>query len=145
MSFLAIELMTTKPKRGGPGRGQQGKPCSKCGERKPLEAFHSDGKGGKRANCSTCKNADNAVWNAGQKAKTKKLIADARSVGCLICGETDQVVLDFHHRGNVKKDDHVMRMAGRRISIERVRAELDKCVVLCANCHRRVHAGTAKI
>ncbi len=131
-------------KRGGPGRGHE-KQCSRCGDWKPLEAFHSDGKGGKRANCSSCKNADNAVWNAEQKAETRKLIADARSVGCLMCGESDPVVLDFHHRGNVKKDDHVMRMAGRRISIERVKTELEKCVVLCANCHRRVHAGTAKI
>lgn len=137
--------MTEQKQRGGPGRGQPDKRCSKCGERKPLEAFHSDGKGGKRANCSACKNADNAVWNAGQKAETGALIAKARSVGCLLCGEADPVVLDFHHRGNVKKDDHVMRMAGRRISIARVKAELEKCVVLCANCHRRVHAGTAEI
>lgn len=131
--------------RGGPGRGQEGKVCSQCGTWKQLAAFHSDGKGGKRANCAECKNAYNAKWNAGQKAETEKLISDARSVGCLLCGERDPVVLDFHHRGNVNKDDHVMRMAGRRISIERVKTELEKCVVLCANCHRRVHAGTAKI
>ena len=135
-------------KRGGPGRGDtDGKVCTKCGEFKPLSAYHSAGKGNgrKHPHCAQCKNTNNAQWNAKQKAEVNALIANARSVGCLVCGENDPVVLDFHHRGNVKKDDHVMRMAGRRISIERVRAELGKCVVLCANCHRRVHAGTAEI
>lgn len=137
-----------KQTRGGPGSDHiEGKSCTKCGEFKPLSEFHSAGKGigGKHPHCAQCKNAKNAQWNAKQKLKVDALIETSRSVGCLLCGETDPVVLDFHHLGNVKKDDHVMRMAGRRISIERVRAELEKCVVLCANCHRRVHAGTAEI
>lgn len=137
--------MSEGQKRGGPGRGLEGKQCSKCSEWKPLTEFHSNGKGGKQPKCAKCKNETNAKWNAGRNTETRRIIAEARLVGCLICGESDPVVLDFHHRGNVKKEGNVMNMAGRRISIDRVVAEIEKCVVLCANCHRRVHAGTAKI
>ena len=58
--------------------------------------------------------------------------------GCSECGEDDLACLDFHHEtGN--KDDTIAQMIadGRRENV--VQAEIRKCTVLCANCHRRRH------
>jgi hypothetical protein len=55
---------------------------------------------------------------------------------CTQCGESDPVVLEFHHVE--KKDMDVAAMVAGGYSIERIQSELEKCVVLCANCHRKV-------
>ena len=61
---------------------------------------------------------------------------------CARCGEGDASCLDFHHRNPDEKSDEL----GRAIWIngwskKRILQEIDKCVVLCANCHRKLHAG----
>jgi hypothetical protein len=55
---------------------------------------------------------------------------------CIDCGESDPMVLEFHHRGD--KDMAVGYMVSAGFSIPRIQAEIEKCDVLCANCHRRV-------
>ena len=61
------------------------------------------------------------------------------SNGCCLCGENFPAALDFHHLGD--KEDTVSSLQNRSWNINRVKAEMDKCVLLCANCHRKVHAG----
>jgi hypothetical protein len=61
---------------------------------------------------------------------------------CERCRENDSACLDFHHRDPAKKSDAL----GRAIWLngwnrERVLKEIAKCTVLCANCHRKFHAG----
>ncbi|MBI5138268.1 MAG: hypothetical protein HZA95_00515 [Candidatus Vogelbacteria bacterium] len=46
-------------------------------------------------------------------------------------------MLEFDHRGDVLKIKAVSTLIGVRSSIEKVKAEIDKCDVRCANCHRR--------
>jgi hypothetical protein len=55
---------------------------------------------------------------------------------CIHCGESDPRVLEFHHRGN--KDKGIAYLAGGGWSVGRIQEEIDKCVVLCANCHRKL-------
>ncbi len=56
---------------------------------------------------------------------------------CEICGETDPYVLTFHHiRG--RKKMNLSQMVNQGYSIEALQEEIDKCQVLCANCHMRV-------
>lgn len=70
-------------------------------------------------------------------AEKKQLLDDARADGCVRCGESDIACLDFHHRDAAVKEGHVSLM--RRFSLKRLLAEIDKCDVLCANCHRKHH------
>lgn len=64
-----------------------------------------------------------------------------RQFGCSVCDESDIVCLDFHHLDpNHKNFDIAAAMSGEW-SWETVLAEIRKCVCLCANCHRKVHAG----
>jgi len=63
---------------------------------------------------------------------------------CIVCGyDKCPVALDFHHvRG--KKEFSVGNIGYSR-SWKKLRQELDKCVLLCANCHREVEAGVTII
>ena len=58
---------------------------------------------------------------------------------CLKCNESDWTCLDFHHVDSKTKSMTISLMVGRQHSKENIMAEIAKCVVLCANCHRKVH------
>jgi len=53
--------------------------------------------------------------------------------GCKHCGTKDFRVLTFHHRIQEEKEFHVAK--GLKYSLKRLWAEIDKCDVLCHNCH----------
>jgi hypothetical protein len=76
-----------------------------------------------------------AKWYKEYKSKLK----------CEICGENSTVCLDFHHRDRKTKDLSVANFRQRGWSAERIKTELDKCIVVCSNCHRKIHAGIIKI
>ena len=55
---------------------------------------------------------------------------------CSSCGESYPRVLEFHRKGN--KEAEVSRMMGRGASLDALKREIEKCVVLCANGHRKL-------
>jgi len=67
------------------------------------------------------------------------LIATKKSVGCQICKESESVCLDLHHLNPNEKDFGIAHY--RNASIDKITDEMKKCIVLCANCHRKVHAS----
>lgn len=78
--------------------------------------------------------------------KRKKQIASwfldyKKNLSCERCGENTTVCLDFHHQIHKKKDFSLATIRSWGWGIERIKKEVEKCAVLCANCHRKVHAG----
>ena len=64
---------------------------------------------------------------------------------CARCGYDRCIeALEFHHTDPTKKDFGVSSKGYTR-NWKRVQEELDKCVMLCANCHREVHAELAAL
>jgi transcription elongation factor Elf1 len=63
-----------------------------------------------------------------------------QSLKCEYCGENDSCCLDFHHNNPNKKEKAVSVLVGT-YSKARILKEIEKCAVLCANCHRKLHAG----
>jgi len=60
---------------------------------------------------------------------------------CQRCGyDRCMVALEFHHLTSAKKDFGISSKGYTR-SWDKIRAELEKCVRLCANCHREVHSS----
>lgn len=57
--------------------------------------------------------------------------------GCLHCKEKDWVVLELHHVDPSTKEQTLSALC--TYSRVRLKAEIRKCIVLCANCHRREH------
>lgn len=67
------------------------------------------------------------------------IMDEAKSAPCIDCGESyAPAVMDFHHRDPTTKHSSLALMRG--YSETRLREEIAKCDVLCANCHRRRHA-----
>jgi len=77
------------------------------------------------------------------KELRRRVDAVKRVNGCVFCSEREPVALDFHHRGD--KEDCIATMIAHRRSWKRSVAEILKCVVVCASCHRKVTAGILQI
>ena len=78
------------------------------------------------------------------REKVKDLIDTAKLRGCYFCPENDPVVLQFHHIDPESKLFNVGHSHTSR-GIAAVQAEIDKCVIVCANDHLRLHAGLLEI
>lgn len=76
------------------------------------------------------------------KQRTRNFITEyKREHSCEKCGEDDAICLVFHHVDPKEKEYDITQLVARGWSIERVQTEINKCVVLCANCHCKEHAA----
>lgn len=76
-----------------------------------------------------------------RRRKIKTLAIEYKGGRCQICGYNKyQGALELHHINKATKS-FAIGDKGYTRSWEKVREELDKCVLLCANCHREVGAG----
>lgn len=84
-----------------------------------------------------CKGCFNRRSYRAQKDKIFEYMESRGGARCQLCGYDRCInALEFHHRDPKEKDPNWSR--GWRL--ERLKIELDKCDILCANCHREVHA-----
>jgi hypothetical protein len=59
--------------------------------------------------------------------------------GCIICGYSEPIGLDFHHLEDSDKEFTISAKLSS-LSMKRITNEIEKCVVVCANHHREIHA-----
>lgn len=126
------------------------KQCIKCSENKEEIDFSIGHK--KRSNvCYPCKRKYNVCYYATHRKKTKeriyKGVKQRRQLNiikkrqylqehpCVSCGENNHIVLEFDHLRDKYKN--IGDMIGS-YSWLNIKKEIDKCQVLCANCHRIV-------
>lgn len=77
-------------------------------------------------------------------AKRKKELAEfiaeyKKDKFCINCGFSHPAALDFHHRNPTTKIALVSQMPNYGWSLAKIKEEIDKCDILCANCHRILH------
>lgn len=127
------------------------KTCTKCKEFKPLQDFHfaNKAKDKYQACCKICasiirkvsyrKNPDHHYRVARErKARLKKeYIEFKKTLSCELCGENHPQCLEFHHKDPSQKEFVISLYAN--YGIEKVKTEIAKCSILCANCHRKQH------
>jgi hypothetical protein len=130
------------------------KECSICHDDKELEQFNKkrDTKDGHQLHCRECANKASKHYYRENRTKhlaevqaikrarvdaMRQFIADYKTThSCVDCGEADPDVLEFDHvRG--KKSFTIGESSTRYYSIDRVRQEIAKCDIRCANCHRK--------
>lgn len=76
-----------------------------------------------------------------RREEVKRLLVEYKGGKCENCGlVAHAAVYDFHHIDPNEKDFGIARKGHTR-SLEKNKAEVDKCLMLCANCHRLKHAG----
>ncbi|OHD23713.1 MAG: hypothetical protein A2Y38_24710 [Spirochaetes bacterium GWB1_59_5] len=73
------------------------------------------------------------------------VLHEFRGYGCALCPEKEPCCLSAHHVDPNKKEFNVTLAYTWCINVERLRGELKKCVCLCENCHRKVHAGRVSL
>ena len=81
-----------------------------------------------------------------QPTRQKKLqiILEAKDKPCAICHQRfDPCCMDFHHINPAEKKYSVSEF--HRYGLKYLQAEIDKCAVLCAHCHRKLHAGLVSL
>lgn len=61
---------------------------------------------------------------------------------CAYCPENSIVCLEWHHTNPEEKEGIISDFVGKKFrSFENILKEMDKCIVVCSNCHRKIHAG----
>lgn len=58
---------------------------------------------------------------------------------CPFCMETAPCCLSFHHRNGDLKEGNISDMVNRGYSLVRIQKEIDKCDIMCLNCHAKLH------
>ena len=82
---------------------------------------------------------------AKRRRKIKYMSVEYKGGKCQICGYNKYLgVLELHHLNHSVKSFGIGDKGYTR-SWEKVKAELDKCILLCANCHREVGAGILQL
>jgi len=79
-------------------------------------------------------------YNLATKLKLKQYIIDIKSVqGCKLCGFSHPAALDFHHRDPMGKEFAVAVAIRNGYGLNKIKTEIAKCDLICANCHRILH------
>jgi len=129
------------------------KKCSRCLEFKLIAKFQIKNKKTKQryACCRPCRLEEKKKyycnnkkkfyrWNKDQRKRIKEKINNLKQIlGCSSCKENMPYCLVFHHLSD--KDQEISKMLANNLGKEKLAFEISKCIVLCANCHRKHHAG----
>lgn len=125
--------------------------CSSCKKEKPFEEFNKKGQKRLQSNCRICdrkiskeyyeknKEKQKKQIYASKKirvAKIKKYIQDLKSsTPCMDCKKTyPYYVMDFDHQHS--KEFLISKAVESGRSLEAIKKEIEKCEIVCANCHR---------
>lgn len=128
------------------------KKCMRCGEVKPRDDFNkkSSAPDGLQRECKECNKTNlhedyikksKAYVERSQRNTLRRytlFVAWKNTLKCFKCGESDHATLEFHHTDHTQKE-HTISVVVRG-SLNKCINELNKCVCLCANCHRKAHA-----
>lgn len=134
------------------------KVCTKCKCQKSLDLF-SARKKSKDGHASWCRECFKASWekryydnhkhyrDSHNRSRNKIRLQNSRRVfeylscnPCITCGESDPIVLEFDHRNKDEKLENISNLI-LNSSWNQIESEIEKCDVMCANCHRRKTAA----
>ena len=88
---------------------------------------------------SLTKKQKTAIMVSERRRKLKDMAIKYKGGKCEKCGYNKcNGALDFHHLNPLEKDFSISS-TGTTKSFERIKKELDKCILVCANCHREIH------
>jgi len=80
-----------------------------------------------------------------RRRNIRKMAVEYKGNSCAICGYNKCLkALEFHHL-HINGKDFGISAKGYTRSWYNVKRELDKCILLCANCHREVHEGITQL
>lgn len=118
------------------------KKCPKCGEMLEISMFYirSDREQQPSSFCKKCIHQQTIE----RQRKLKELSIEYKGGMCIICGyHKYNGSLEFHHLDPLKKDFCISKC--HFTNFEKIKKELDKCVLVCSNCHKEIHGNVASV
>jgi hypothetical protein len=110
--------------------------CDRCGRR-----FRYRRAGMTRSRCNSC---CQSRATPGQRRELKEWMVDYKGGACVLCGYRRHTrALTFHHVDPMLKRFNIAPSHNR--SLEALRDELDRCILLCANCHDEIEDGSTDV
>ena len=112
--------------------------CSCCSIEKPIKNFYpKKNRNGYHTYCKDCLSKQIII----RQQKFKELCVEYKGGKCCSCGYKKYLgALEFHHINPKEKDFMVSRSSRNNLNAK-IKKELDKCLLVCSNCHREIHAG----
>jgi hypothetical protein len=112
--------------------------CPRCKEIKPLPEFYTRrNKEGSSVYCKPC----TSNQTSERQRKLKELAVNYKGGCCIKCGYNKyNGALEFHHLDPSKKDFTIAHLNLHAFN-EKIKKELDKCILVCSNCHREIHGN----
>jgi len=115
------------------------KNCTCCQKIQPISSFYFKKNGRLTSHCKNCI----AIKTLKNMQKVKQKCIEYKGGKCCICGYNRyQGALDFHHKDPQTKD---LNLSYNKHSFNKVKNELDKCILVCSNCHREIHGNKLNI
>ena len=84
-----------------------------------------------------CKCNSEAVRKSLNKSREK--VFEYMGSVCSICSTTNTYLMEFHHK--TPKDKELCISDSMKLTWNKIQPELDKCIMVCGNCHREIHNG----
>jgi hypothetical protein len=126
--------------------------CSTCKKNKLLSEFalNKSHKDNRAADCKDCHNIYNKKHyqtnkeyylkkSKIQKSNIKDFLHNQK-LFCIRCGyDKCKQALHFHHKDKTKKEISLAMTQNKGWNLKRIQKEIDKCEILCANCHAEEH------
>jgi hypothetical protein len=127
--------------------------CIKCEKDLPENEFHfkDKTKGVRKKTCKECtkkyrktyylENRESAInyslqTNKERAIRNQQFVWDyLKEHPCVECGESNPIVLQFDHIDENDKTKEISKLVTEKYGIDTIKKEIDKCQVLCANCH----------
>lgn len=121
------------------------KTCNTCKNDLPIDHFDTNGwtdkTRRKRKYHAHCKKCISVSVATNYYNRVVEALGDV-PLCCVSCGYDEHFeCLDLHHVDPKTKDVSALRGS----SLKRIKKEVDKCIILCAICHRLVHSGKINI
>lgn len=107
-------------------------------------AFHNDKTHDGRWRCRLCQK----VYSRDNLVRTKQILVEIAGGCCQSCGyDTCLAALEFHHKNPAEKEFQISGIKGgpRTYSLGKLIKEVQKCILVCANCHREIEAGLREV
>lgn len=127
--------------------------CIRCNQEKNECEFNFRNKklGKKSKTCKNCTKQDSKQHyrlnkdyyferNKTKRKRNQEWLNEYKStLTCVKCGQNHIATIDFHHADSSSKDFDIGSALNKGVSRNTILKEIEKCIVLCSNCHRILH------
>lgn len=123
------------------------KTCKSCGDKLKRSEFYTSGTRTRNGKTSLCFSVRcikcTRLYIENRNRLIKQDLVDYKGGQCEKCGYNKCLsALEFHHKDPSQKDFEITSKRG--CSIDTVKKEVDKCLLVCSNCHKEIHESIKK-